>query len=45
MFGEPLPESFANLELVVNVININKGRNEEFAIHKPATIAHFGFAQ
>ncbi len=32
MFSEPLPESLANLELVVNVYNINKGRNEEFAI-------------
>ena len=29
--NEPLPESLANLELVVNVYNINKGRNEEFA--------------
>jgi hypothetical protein len=31
MFSEPLPESLAKLELVVNVYNINKGRNEEFA--------------
>jgi hypothetical protein len=31
MFSEPLPESLANLELVVTVYNINKGRNEEFA--------------
>jgi len=31
MFSEPLPESLANLELVVTIYNINKGRNEEFA--------------
>ncbi|MDR2554219.1 MAG: Rpn family recombination-promoting nuclease/putative transposase [Fibromonadaceae bacterium] len=31
MFSEPLPESLAKLELVVNVYNINKGRNEVFA--------------
>jgi len=31
MFTEPLVEGFADLELVVSVYNINKGRNEEFA--------------
>jgi len=31
MFSEPLKESIANLELVVNVYNINIGRNEEMA--------------
>ena len=31
MFIEPLEEGIANLELVVNVYNINKGRNEEMA--------------
>jgi len=32
MFSEPLPKSLANLELVVTVYNINKGRNEDLAI-------------
>jgi len=32
MFSEPLAGSLAKLELEVNVYNINKGRNEEFAI-------------
>jgi hypothetical protein len=31
MFIEPLEEGIASLELVVNVYNINKGRNEEMA--------------
>jgi len=31
MFSEPLEEGIESLELVVNVFNINKGRNEEMA--------------